>query len=65
MDTDLSLQAIQQARDAEAARLIHARNARERGVRALGQPDRRRIVGALLDALTARRQRRPRLTPDL
>ena len=68
MDTDFHLQAIQQARDAEAARLVRARDALDGDVsaRPIGAAPGRRLLGTMFAALSMRREReRPRLTPDL
>jgi hypothetical protein len=68
MDTDLHLQAIQQARDAEAARLVRARDALDgdAAARPIGPPARRPLLAAMVDALSMRRGReRRRLTPDI
>ena len=68
MDTDLHLQAIQQARDAEAARLVRTRGALDGDAvaRPIGPPARRRLLRAMIDALSVRRHRERRpLTPDI
>ena len=65
MDTDLHLQAIQQQRDADAARLVRARDAAEPTARPFGAPARRRSLPALFDVLRIRRApESPRLTTD-
>jgi hypothetical protein len=67
MDTDFHLRAIQQARDADAARLVRARDARSDDASTpIGAPARRRLLATIFAAVSMRRLReRARLTPDV